>query len=150
MRMEWTLDTYVLYKIAELQWPAIDFAMEIRRHKDIVTFDYDGHILCQYRRCLKDSRMLDGNGFLKKWLKGIIDTSAQIFSGKLTKRQEMSLNKLKFDRSDRPFIAVCACTNSKKLVSEDSDYTREVRTYLKSTMKISILSIEEALNIARG
>jgi predicted nucleic acid-binding protein len=57
---------------------------------------------------------------------------------------------MKFDRSDLPFVAVAFKSKDKLLVSEDSDYTQKVCDYLQQQLQVKVLSLSQALGIARG
>jgi predicted nucleic acid-binding protein len=57
---------------------------------------------------------------------------------------------MKFDRSDLPFVAVASKSKDKLLVSEDSDYTQKVCNYLQQQLQVKVLSLSQALGIARG
>lgn len=72
------------------------------------------------------------------------------YSGKLPKRHEKALLKLKFDRADFPFVAVASRSKDKLLVSEDSDYTKAVQDYLQQHLQVQVLPVKEALDRARG
>lgn len=146
MLKDWTIDTYVLYKAADIEGDAIELLNQIRRKRHQITLDYEGHIEKEYKECLQYERNF-GRDFVSKWFKEVIGKFAQYCSGKLQKRHQIALQKRKFDRSDWPFVAVCSKTKSKKLVSEDSDYTENVKCYLQSEMAINVLSIRDSLEV---
>ena len=58
-----------------------------------------------------------------------------------------ALDGLGFHPDDRPFVAVCGRTESRKLVSKDSDYSAKVTDYLARAMGISVLPVEEAVKL---
>jgi predicted nucleic acid-binding protein len=88
---------------------------------------------------------------LRNWLKRLRDRKAIIFrSGKLPPIHQGALLRMKFDRSDLPFVAVAFQSKDKLLVSEDSDYTQKVCDYLQQQLQVKVLSLSQALEIARG
>jgi len=149
MGRDWTIDTYVLYKAAEVNYDAIVFLNRIIEEKHRVTFDYEDCIKEQYKRCLTKSQCerKGGSEALKKWFIFVVGSLAQKYSGKLYKRYQVKLKKLNFDQSDWPFVAVCAHTKNKNLVSEDSDYSEQIKEYLKKEMNICVVSIQDSLKI---
>ena len=149
MGRDWTIDTNVLYVAAELDMDAVEFLMLIRREKDIITLDFEGHIEGEYQNCfasIRSSRK-PGGEFVKKWFKIIVAKGVQKFSGRLPAKGRHQLRKLRFDQSDWPFVAVCAQTESKCLVSEDSDYTDAIKQFLGEDMKVAVLRIRDSLNL---
>ncbi|HPO08410.1 MAG TPA: hypothetical protein PLZ55_07060 [bacterium] len=145
---DWTIDTNVLYKAAEVDLPAVTFLLRILEKKEPVNMDHERRILKEYQNCLCESEKdrLGGIGVLKKWFKVIIDKHVQLRSGRLSRKQENSLRKMGFHRDDWPFVGVCARSDSRRLVTEDSDYTPEVRNYLGNEMSIRILAVSETQN----
>lgn len=145
--MDWTIDTWVLYKAADVDYEAIYFLYGIVRERQFVVFDHDRHIVKEYEACLRKVRRggKGGSITLEKWFKTIVAKFAVHFSGKMQKKHQEALTKLCFDRDDWPFVAVCSRSQSKRLVSEDSDYTGDVKYYLKSSMSVNVLSIHDAL-----
>ena len=69
------------------------------------------------------------------------------YSGNLDNRHKEALKKLKFHNDDWPFVAVCACTKDKNLISEESDYNDKVKEYLQKKMEVHVLSIKDSLNL---
>jgi hypothetical protein len=67
------------------------------------------------------------------------------YSGQLQGNHRLSLQRLAFDPSDMPFVAVCYRTPDKLLVAEESDYTDAVKAYLSQSMGIQVLTIAQAL-----
>jgi len=59
------------------------------------------------------------------------------------------LDRLSFDRSDLVFVGVAAEGPDRIIVSEDSDYSSEVRSYLLSEMGVAVVSVEDAIALAR-
>jgi hypothetical protein len=144
---DWTIDTNVLYQVADANWDAIILLSNIRQNGEFITHDYGGHIETEYWNCISKTN----NELVKKWFIYITNKKRIVwFDGKLSNKHDKKFNELKFDRSDRPFVAVCFRSHSKKLVSEDSDYrecniTPPIKDYLKSEMDIDVLTIREAL-----
>ncbi len=147
MTIEWTIDTCVLCEAAKINWDAVEFLNKILREKHFVAFDNERHIETEYKHCLEKSKGGREKGYeaLQKWLVYIIRGQAMYYSGHLSHAQKVKLASLKFDSSDWPFVAVCSNTSTKSLVSEDSDYTEEVRDYLKEQMNIHVKKIMEVV-----
>ncbi len=141
---EWTVDTWVLYEAGSFNYEALELLFLVgRMHK--VAFDYEGHIAREYNRCLQRCR----NPLLGKWLENLKRRKAMVFySGKLIHRHEQALLRLKFDRSDFPFVAVASRSKDKLLVSEDSDYTDIVCDYLSRELQVQVLKVNQASNLA--
>lgn len=90
--------------------------------------------------------------FVGQWLREIYKVEGRIVyrDGNLSADHKyVLLGKLRFDQSDLPFVAVAAETTDRLLVSEESDYTTEVKEYLLTELGIRVLSIEKALALAR-
>lgn len=143
---EWTIDTWVLYKVDEGNFDALDFLLAVLRHHKVV-FDHERHIEQEYQRCLKRTR----NRYLEEWFKRLITRQARVFySGRLPNRHERALLRMNFDRSDLPFVGVAHRSKDKLLVSEDSDYTQQVCDYLQQQLQVKVLSLPRALEIAEN
>lgn len=148
-RKYWTIDTWVLYKAAELDTDAINFLSTVLRHH-FICFDHEGHIEGQYESCKRrtSSRWRDypGGTLISTWLVDVIRRKARYnYSGQLQDTHRQYLQDLAFDPSDMPFVAVCYRTPDKLLVAEESDYTSAVKVYLRERMEIQVLTISEAL-----
>ena len=63
-------------------------------------------------------------------------------------RQEL-LNDLRFDRSDLVFVGVAAEGPDKLIVSEERDYSEQVKDYLTGELGVNVLSVRAALGRAR-
>ena len=70
----------------------------------------------------------------------------RFFSNKLNYGINAPLNNLGFDRSDVKFVGVASRTADNLLVTGDSDYTDNIRTYLRDQLMIIILHPTEAKN----
>jgi len=134
---------------ADVDYDAVEFLNRVLREGHRVTFDHDRRIEKEYQKCLEKVQQdrKGGSVALKKWFKTVVNRLAQKYSGKLQGRHRVKFKELKFDPSDWPFVAVCANTKSKNLVSKDSDYTKEIKEYLQKEMKICVLSIQDSLMI---
>jgi hypothetical protein len=150
MNEEWTIDTWVLYHAAEVEWDAIEFLNRITARKDRVVFDHEGKILDQYERCIRKSKQnrKGGCSTLEAWFVIIISKHAKKYSSSLHPRYIKDLNSLEFDDDDWPFVSVCAKSKNKRLVAEESDYNPIVKAYLKSSMSVNVLSVREAKDLA--
>jgi len=146
MGKDWTLDTYVLYEVADVNLAACTLILMILRQRHRVTFDHEGHIQAQYWRCIKKTRGKPGNELLRKWLGEAVAKLGQRLSGQLETRHQKALSNLRFHADDWPFVAVCSKSASKRLVAEESDYTQEIRAYLRSEMAVHVLSIQAAVD----
>lgn len=150
MKKDWTIDTNVLFEAARNNMSAVEFLAGILRKNQAVSFDIQRHIDREYQRCIKkiDSRNeheYDGRGFVKKWFVEIVSKNAQRLDGRLSHERRQHLKKLKFHDDDFPFIGVASRTESKDLVTEDTDYSEEIIGYLKSELDISVLNLKESL-----
>jgi hypothetical protein len=142
---EWTIDTWVLYW-AEEDWNALTLLVLIAEHHCIL-LDQEGHMAREYEICLQRT----GSLVLRNWLKRLRDRKAITFrSGKLPSIHKRALLRMKFDRSDLPFVGVAYRSKDKLLVSEDSDYTPQVCNYLQQQLQIKVLSLPQALGIAQN
>jgi len=141
---EWTIDTWVLYRVDEQDFDALEFLLIVLRQHRVV-FDHERKIEQEYQRCLRRTR----NRYLEEWFKRLVSRKARVFySSKLDRRHEQALLRLKFDESDFPFVAVASRSKDKLLVSEDSDYTQQVCNYLQSQLKVQVLSLAKALEVS--
>jgi hypothetical protein len=141
--MDWTIDTCILHHAADADPEAMHLLLEIMHRSHGVAFDQEGHIEKEYRGCLERKR----NRLVAKWFKVAVKKLAVLLSGKLDERHQRALTGLKLDPDDWPFAAVSSKTAGKKLVSEDSDYTVEVRQYLTHQMGVAVLSAADALRL---
>lgn len=146
MQKDWTIDTFVLYEAGKGDWNAIAFLNSILTNEQRVTFDQNGHIEGEYRRCIGrlDSGQISTQN-VERWLKHIKDKLAQYFPGRLQRKHRVALDRIGFHNNDMPFVKVCQHTISKKLVSEDTHYNEDVKSYLLDNMKIEVIPIVDAL-----
>jgi len=142
---EWTIDTWVLYKVNEGDLDAHTFLIFILKHRHRIVFDQEGHIANEYKRCFQQHN----NKFLFKWFEALKRHNAIMFySGKLSQEHKQALLRMKFDPSDLVFVAVASRSKDKLLVSEDSDYTPAVCNYLKQNLQVQVLKLTEATELA--
>jgi len=151
MSVDWTIDTFVLYKAADGDIDPCYFLLRVIKERHTVNFDSEKQIEREYSKCFKkvQRERRVGSELLKKWFKEVVAKCYQCYSGKLQEKHKKGLEKLSFDRSDWPFVAVCKKTASKNLVSEESDYKIEVKEYLKKEMDINVLSIHDSLQYSQ-
>lgn len=152
-RYEWVIDTEVLYKASNFQAPAkalqthhfLTNIWESPQQK--VAVDSEGKIEAEYERCFSDPK----NEFQWQWWKYIKWNAKKVVSypGKLSNEHTNHLiRSLRFHNDDLPFVGVASKTRDKLLVAEESDYTTQVREYLKSELQVRVMSVEEADNAA--
>lgn len=139
--MDWTIDTWVLYKVAEARQEACRFLERVRLCMHGVGFDLEGQIVAEYRRCLEVTRSRE----VKLWFKVAVSKLAIPVSGGLDPEHQEALKNLEFHNDDWPFVGVASRTQDKRLVSEESDYKAEVRTFLGRELSVSVLSVAESL-----
>ena len=122
--------------------------MKVLHQKHYVNFDYENQIEKEYKDCLKDSSLEKRPGveLIKKWVVDVISKSVRKHSGILPKDHDKALRKIKFDKDDLYFIAVCHRGHCKILVAEESDYNEKVNKYLNQQMGINVHSIEKAID----
>ena len=150
MNIDWTVDTYVLYEAANLNFKAIKFLIFINDEEDIIVLDHDKYIDTEYTNCIKKTKAKYawGRTFVTKWFINIVNKSTVIrYCGDLDINHKKALKELHFHNDDWPFVAVCSCTTNKNLVSEESDYDNDVKKYLLEKMEVHVLSIQDSLNL---
>lgn len=141
---EWTIDTWVFYRADEGDIDAAELLLSVARNHKIV-LDYEGAIESEYSRFFKSAK----SRFIAECYKLLANRGAKVFySGKLPQRHERALLRLKFDRSDLPFVAVASKSKDKLLVSEDSDYTPIICDYLSRQLQVQVLKVAQAVNLA--
>lgn len=111
-----------------------------------VAIDHNKRILAEY------FRNAPANSHAGQWLKTILSRADKVsfYPAQLSRHHRQGLEELSFDRSDIPFVATCADSVDGLLVSEDSDYTEEVRRYLKEELAIDVNDISSGLLKARA
>ncbi len=148
---DWTIDTLVLYECARLDTSAICFLSNILYKRKNVVFDTSNYIKDQYEDCIrttkKDAKMYPGNAFVEKWFKHAVNMLAVKNNGYLQEMHRIGLMSKKFHDDDLMFVAACHCSNDKRLVSKDSDYTQDIIDYLSEEMQIKFTTVDNALKI---
>ena len=147
---EWVVDTWALRITQDCRHPkslqALALLEEIKQ-KHRIALDHGRLVLGQY------SDNAPGNTHAGQWLKLMLSRSDKLYfrTGKLSRRHEdQLLGGLHFDRSDLVFVALASQGPDRILVAEESDYTPQVREYLASELKVSVLTVEEALKTSRA
>lgn len=143
---QWVIDTWVLATSNSCDsahyLDCVSFLMMVLQNGTIC-LDSEKEIQREYYTYIKPGTFLD------KWWQKIMRQTDQIrfFSNKLNYRNEIHLlNNLGFDRSDVKFVGVASRTADNLLVTGDSDYTDNIRTYLRDQLMIIILHPTEAKN----
>jgi hypothetical protein len=119
---------------------------EIKSHHKIA-LDHGRSILKEY------FRNLNGNSHAGQWVRITVARADKTMwrAGKVPQRHsQVLLAELKFDPSDIVFVGVAYETADRIIVTEDSDYSTEVRNYLSCEMGISVVSVSEALELAQA
>lgn len=146
---DWTLDTFVFYMAAEINYNAISLIVSILKNKVFITMDHDLEIDQEYEDCIRRIRRehnrYPGFKMCEKYFRRIVQTKVTRLCGRMNIKNKQELFNISFHYKDMKFVAVCSNSNNKRLVSEDSTYSEEVRKYLKEKMGVSVLSINEAL-----
>ncbi len=145
---EWVLDTWALRIAQDCKHPkslqTLTLLEEIKQ-KHRIACDHGRLVLAEY------FKNTPGNTHAGQWLNLVLSRSNKIFfrTGKLSNRHESHLiERLNFDRSDLVFVALASEGPDKLLVAEESDYSPEVREYLAAELGVSVLTIENALEVA--
>lgn len=142
---EWVLDTWLL-EIA--QNPAdsrsLDALVLLRQILELhrIGVDHGYEILREYFDHVSE------DSHVGKWLQLMLSRSDKIMyrAGNVSSRHSKKLlNDLGFDPADMVFVGVAVGGPDKNLVSEESDYSHEVKTYLSTEMGIDVLSVGDAL-----
>jgi hypothetical protein len=142
---EWVLDTWVLKTAQEIgdhrSLDALALLHELKsRHR--VAVDHGYRILGEY------FRHAPGNCHAGQWLRVVVSRSDRMMfrDGCLAaKNQHALLTDPHFDPADLIFVGVSARTADKLLVSEESDYSDPVKTYLLHELGVTVLSVADAL-----
>ncbi len=145
---EWVLDTWLLEVAQTPSDPrsldALALLHQIKaRHR--IAIDHDREIWRQY------TKHVQANSHVGVWVRFMIGTSNKIFwrAGRVSSRHEDGLvSILRFDRADLVFVGVASNGPDRLIVSEDSDYSPEIRTYLETNLGVVVLSVREALDRA--
>jgi len=142
MSKDWTIDTWVLYKVVEYNFCAASFIETIINKQHYIVMDSEGKIDAEYRKCFS-SVSNEARRALSKWYRSM---RKRIYSHCLDEDCKRKLEEFEFDQDDWPFVGVCVKSNDKNLVAEESDYTDEVKNYLINDLGINVLSVQHALD----
>jgi hypothetical protein len=147
---EWVLDTWALSITQECSHPkslqTLALLEEIKQ-KHAITVDHGRLVLGEY------FDNTSGNTHAGQWLRLMLSRSNKLYwrTGRLSRHYESELvDGLHFDRSDLVFVALASEGPDKLLVAEESDYTPEIKEYLARELGVSVLTIEEALEMAKS
>ena len=146
--MEWVLDTWLLM-IAQTPSDerSLDAVFLLRQIKlgHRIGLDHGREIVNQYYR------NLNKYSHAAEWLGAMLRRADKTMfrTGLLPQDKRDHLTQfLKFDRSDLVFVGVAHEGTDKLLVTEESDYTPEVRRFLLTDCGVRVASIAEAIKIA--
>ena len=145
MSNDWTIDSTILYNVAGVDVDAASFLLNILQHKDHIMLDNAGKIEEEYRNCIKKTRDLGGNSYVRKIFGEFVNKLCIRCDGSLDHSHQKELRKLRFDPDDWKFVAVSSKSRTKRLVAEESDYNEEVKNYLNSSLFINVISVQSAL-----
>ncbi len=148
----WTVDTCVLYDFVDGNLDAFYFLHGITIRNDKVALDQGGYIKTEYQTCVKRIRSENDTirNFISSWFAIIVSRCFIKYCGDLNNRHKKELKKRDFHDKDLPFVAVCACTKDKNLVSKDSGYDKKgVKEYLLEKMGVHVLSIQDSINLCK-
>jgi len=142
---EWVLDTWLLVVAQNpLEERSLDAVSLLRQLKvgHRIALDHGRTILREYYQ------NLDRQSHAAQWLNAMLRRADKTTwrAGCLShQRTQRLIDTLRFDRSDLIFVAVSSEGPDKLLVSEESDYTSEIKAYLLAECGIRVLSITEAI-----
>lgn len=148
----WTVDTCVLYDVVYGNPDAFYFLHGITIKNDKVALDQEKYIETEYQTCMKKIRSENKTlrDFISKWFVTIVSRCVIKYCGNLDTKHKKELKKRDFHDKDLPFVAVCACTKDKNIVSKDSVYDKKkVREYLLEKMGVHVLSIQDSINLCK-
>jgi hypothetical protein len=156
---QWVVDTWVLDEAVKIGSPnyisAQTFLMLVldRHH---LALDYNNVILTQYQHAVGRCRSQPGRlppEWLQKWIAEVIAKGNIYYhDGKVPNKHWKPLlaAPLAFDDDDETFVGVAYRTPDKLLVSEESDYSDEVKQYLSEETGIQVLTVLEAKDRISG
>ncbi len=147
----WVIDTWVLATASDQRrsalLEALHLLLELRNH--LIAIDdipSRSEIVREYYPYISPPALLS------HWWQEMISRGRVLFlTGRMPRRhRNYLLNNLRFDLSDMKFVDVAYRSPDKFLVSEDSDYTEEVKAYLKERLDITTFTTADALERARS
>jgi len=116
------------------------------RQSHHIAVDHQGRIQAEYEKNLRDSVIF------RLWIAAMWKLNKVMFrDGQLSNRHyDHLVGQLRFDNDDLPFVAVASRGVSKLLVTEDSDYSEQVREYLTEELAVEVLNTSRAFAHATG
>jgi hypothetical protein len=145
---EWVIDTWLLAiaqnPLDDRSLDAVSLLHELKvGHR--IALDHSRNIQREYYR------NLDRQSHAAQWLNAMLRRADKTMwrAGCLSQeRKRRLIDDLNFDRSDLIFVGVSSEGPDKLLVSEESDYSPEIKAYLLEECGVRVLSIREAIAIA--
>lgn len=143
---EWVIDTWVLYQVSNFNFVAYHFLTSVLlkpQHK--LATDNEGKIEKEYKKCFANpqSEFQRAWWIHTKWIaRKVVSYSGKLYNA----HTNYLIERLRFHNDNLPFVGVASKTRERFLVAEESDYTTEVREYLKNKLQIQVMSVEEADN----
>ena len=146
---EWVIDTDVLvhaHNPSEELYLDTQGLIQMVRQLHHIALDHQEFILNQYES------NLSGEVGYRHWINAMWKLNKIAFrDGRLPNRHRNHLlSELRFDDDDLSFVAVASRGISKLLVTEDSDYSEQVRDYLTEELGVEILDTADAFAHAAG
>lgn len=147
--IEWVLDTWLLEtaqdpSLGKLSVDSLSALFEIlRSHR--IALDHGGEIRREYAKHIRTGLHVE------EWWKLMVSRAGKIVwrAGNVpAEHRQMLLRTLRFDPSDIVFVGVAFEGPDKLLVSQDSDYTGQVREYVQIQMGVAVLDVDAALGRA--
>ena len=146
--LECVVDTWVL-EIAQDPHDrrALDALVLLRELKKThkIAVDHKQRILREYWR------HAPANSHAGEWLRLMISRADKLMwrSGDVSTRHHEALNGLRFDPSDMVFVGVASEGPDRLLISEDSDYSIQIKAYLQAEMGVEVLTVDDSLTRVR-
>lgn len=148
---EWVIDTNVFAFAcdadSEEYLDALGFLDRIRTgHRIALDYAHQNRIMSEYQR------VVGGQKYFQRWWREMQRKHKVVYRHGVLPHQHRRhlVENLNFHDDDLPFVAVASLGTSKLLAAEDSDYTAQVRDYLRSALGVAVLSAAEALGRAAG
>jgi len=117
--------------------------------------DVGGVVQRQYERCIARCRQPGrlSPEWLKKWFASVMARGRVYWhDGSVPRRHWRALLSApySFDDDDEAFVGVAHRTPDKLLVSEDGDYTTDVKAYVSEHLGVQVLTVGEARERVSG
>jgi hypothetical protein len=108
-----------------------------------LALDKENQVIAEYERKLGT----ESEG--RRWLDNLFrNDRIRLHSlAKLTGKVRVELDKVHFHQSDRKFVRLAMTTDSKRLVAQESDYSKAVCNVLKKHAEVIVLSAGEACDL---